>query len=218
MRDAQLQSALKELRAALATRRGLIQRQRILATTWETRQVTLSKRSREEAALLMGQSESLLRQGRGDEARELFANAFDYLTMSGPPTRKAAVPTHPSALKAPPPFLTPTGDEAPDELRDIAQILRDSGEKSKWTASALQVDLNQLMRERDTLTTLLERVPFHPPTGDTLQAALDDHISQLSHHIDYLRSHFAGALKHATALEKQASLEEEALFAGELSR
>ncbi len=216
MRDAQLQGALKDLRSTLAAKRALTQRQRILRTTLGTRRVGLARAARREAVLLMGEGELMVHHGDDIAAWSRFAEAFDYLTMGNTPP---ANPTGPTMLPAHPTTLpiseevTLKGTETPDELREIAQILRDEGEKAKWRALALQRDLARLLDERKTVVTIRARIPL-PGAGDEALANIDRHINDLNRHITHLHSRFAAQVGRAGVLEERARQEEIALLAG----
>ncbi len=217
MRDAQLQDALQRFRTVLAARRSMGQRRRILITTLKTRQVALSHAARKEANLLIIQGERLVHHGDDLEAWERFAEAFDYLTMGNhPPSVATTLPVHPTTLQTAESFPL-DGTETPDELIEIAQILRDAGEKAKWHSLALQRDLARLVAERKTVVKIRSRVPWHTSEDDAL-VRIDRHILDLQRYIVRLRERFAAQVGRAGVLEARARLEETVLLNGEPKR
>ncbi|MBI5137601.1 MAG: hypothetical protein HZA24_09770 [Nitrospirae bacterium] len=212
VRNAQLQEALKRLRTVLASKRELVQRQRILQTTLGTRKVTLLKAARREAAAHLARGRELVLMGDDDTARKAFAEAYDLLIVGEDNPNPSPSPVDTNRLPLPMDDFPLHGDETPEELREVAQVLRDSGEKARWMATSLEADLGRLQAERATLARLVSWVAAPPPSTTDIRARLKNHIGRLTRHIDLLHTHFAGLMARATELEDRADTEEAALL------
>jgi len=212
MRDAQLKATLKNMRAVLAKRRNVVGLERIIQTTLKTRQLALAGAAGKEAKRLMAQGERAVRAEDLEQALDRYARAFDYLALSRKPADHAPVPAPVRITGETEPDLPVRGNETPDELREIAQILRDNGEKVKRRASSHGKELSRLRLERETLTTLLATSAPSGLTGADALERIDRRIAELDRETRRLYGELVKFVGRAGNLEQQARREEIVLF------
>lgn len=211
VRDAQLKDDLKELRRVLATLRNMSHVQRILETTLSTRQVALARKAETEASRLLDRGEEAVRAGRDDDAGREFRAALAMLRL-GSGARIGARPPVREPVPEPTGRFALSGHETPDEMRELALLLRDGADKIKWNGALLVEVLGRLRAERETLEDLRAlETPRDGPAEGAL-AELDGHIGQVTAELERLRRLLGGFLARANILEQQADREEVAML------
>lgn len=213
VRDTQLKTALKDLRAILANMRNLAHLERILRTTLQTRQVALIKATEREAKALIRAGGKSIRAGDYKIGRDRFAMAMDYLLINGtagPPRVHRQYPKNRLVIQD---DIVLTGDETPDELLEIAQIMQDTSEKIRITGQSLTRELTQLRQEQATLEALLAIQPAGTAAGAEALRRLIAQVGRVEGRVIYLQRQFTRHLARAAALEAQARREESALLA-----
>lgn len=210
MRDTQLQASLRSLSGVLVAKRSVEQKRRALQTRLLTLQVSLFRTTRAVAARQMRAAEQAVAERRDDVAAQHFAAAFDHLALRE--IRPAREAPRPQMRPAPPPPPRLTGKETPDEIREVAQILRDSGERIKWNGALLEQDLLRLRGERETLNTLL--TIGTPPSrgGSAALAGITERIGLLERQHRQMKGIFKAYMTQAARLEARAAREESELL------
>ncbi len=213
VRDTQLKTALKDLRAILANVRNLAHLERILRTTLQTRQVALIKATEREAKALIRAGKKSIRAGDYKIGRDRFAMAMDYLLIKGtvrPPQAHLQYPKDRLAIQD---DIVLTGDETPDELLEIAQIMQDTSEKIRITGQSLTRELTNLRQEQATLEALLAIQSAGTAAGAEALRRLIARAGRVEGRVIYLQRQFTRHLARAAALEAQSRREESALLA-----
>lgn len=214
VRDAQLKTALKDLRSILASMRNLDHLERILRTTLKTRQVALAQATESEAQALIQEGERAVRADDYKTGQARFAMAMDYLLIRGVARPGQAPPTRYLETRlAIPEDIVLTGDEPPDELLEIAQILQDTSEKIRIAGQSLTRELSYLREEQATLETLLAiQSPGTAEGAETLRRLIA-RAGRVEGRLNYLKRQFTRHLAQAAELEARARREESALLA-----
>ncbi|MDH5525801.1 MAG: hypothetical protein OEY97_00660 [Nitrospirota bacterium] len=215
VRDAELQTALRDLRAALAEARNINNVEDILVTTLRTRQVALVQVSTREADRLLKRGEQAVRAGDDQSAMRDFALAFTYLRRGQGPKATSLLGHGPTTTPARLTISTEipvTGRESPDEMRELAVILRDAAEKLKDNARTAGEELARFRDERDILRTLQQTDTGPSPSVDMVLAFLEARIESLRTELKVIRQGLSTRLAAATVLERQAAQYEAVLL------
>lgn len=216
VRDAELQTALRELRSVLAQVRNMNGVEDILVTTLRTRQVDLMRTTAREATRLIQRGEQEVHAGDDDEAMHDFSRAFTYLARGqGSRARNLMGHQQPQTgrLTIPEPIPV-TGRESPDELREMALILRDAATKLKSNARVAGEELARFSEERGVLLTLQRADTAASPSMQMVLRFLNLRIAELEKELAAIRNGLSSNLAAATVLERRAR-QYEAVLLGE---
>jgi len=149
--------------------------------------------------------------GRDDDAGREFRAALAMLRL-GSGARIGARPPVREPVPEPTGRFALSGHETPDEMRELALLLRDGADKIKWNGALLVEVLGRLRAERETLEDLRAlETPRDGPAEGAL-AELDGHIGQVTAELERLRRLLGGFLARANILEQQADREEVAML------
>ncbi len=208
MNESKLKKALKDLRTLLAKRRTRRSLEKILRTTLTTRQLTLQKLSSKEARRLMIAANWAANSGDVEQAMELFEQAYDHLQISSGMARKQhsqpRLMTGTASVRDI--VIDPQAD--PDELRELAEILRDNGEQIRALRRQLSTRLAAMQAEQASLIRLLEVVPGGHHPGEPVLTALNHRIDRLRNRIRQYQQQFITAMNQATDLDRTAAQQE----------
>lgn len=218
MRDVQLQDALQQLRGAIAEERRLKLIAFTLNAQMRTSRVTLAAEADAEARRLMTAGEAAVRDGDDEGAWRLFEDAFGLLTLARDAQEREealGVRFGPQVVVEKPDRnlnVALRGDETVDEKRELALVLEDAADRTRYNAGLWVTVLKRLTAERATLDDLLT-------LGGPPSEARADVLRRLNMRIDDVRGDIARRrarqvrlMADSAIVARQAALEERAMM------
>lgn len=218
MRDVQLQDALRQLRGAIAEERRLKLIAFTLNSQMRTSRVTLAEDADDEARRLVTAGEEAVKGGDDEAGWRLFEDAFGLLTLA----RDARLREETLGARFGPQVvmekpdrnlnLALRGDETPDEKRELALILEDAADRTRYNAGLWVTVLQRLKAERATVEDLLALGGKPSEARAEVLTRLNTRIDEVRADIARRRSRQVRLLADSAIVARQAAQEERQLM------